>query len=185
MVLGLNYYESEQTVRSFGQQFGVTFPLLLDGPQYTEYRQPGGQSPFPLDYIVNRNGDVAYFNTEYDPVAMQSIVDSLVNPGTNVVDNPDVQLPVELEIIGNYPNPFNSGTRIRFFVPSAGYAEVTIYDILGRQVKDIFGGNVQRGEVIVNWSISDHEAEDVKSGIYFYRISFGDRSLSGKVLYLK
>lgn len=184
MVLGLNHYESENTVRQFGQQNGVTFPLLLDGSSYSAYAQPG-QSPFPLDYLVDREGNVAYFNTEYDPITMLAIVDSLINPPTSTEDEIGSNLPDRFILLGNYPNPFNSSTNIKFFVPSVGYAEVTIYDILGRRVENIFGGDVQTGEVVVNWSVSTNESNELNSGIYFYKVIFARSSLSGKILYLK
>lgn len=184
MVLGLNSYESEETVRNFGDQFGVTFPLLLDGDEYLLYRQPDRQSPFPLDYIIDRNGEVAYFDTEYNPVEMQSIVDSLINPETEINEEPHAPRPDELRIISNYPNPFNSTTNIVFY-SSGGFVRITAYDLLGRMVANVFEGYAEPGKIIVRWDLSERRFKDLKSGIYFYRIKSGERAVAGKMLYLK
>jgi hypothetical protein len=184
MVLGLNHFESENTVREFGLQNGVTFPLLLDGSSYSDYNQPG-QSPFPLDYLIDRDGNVAYFNTEYDPVTMLALVDSLINPETSVEDEAGDPLPKKFELRGNYPNPFNGATGISFYVPSSGFVKVTVFDLLGRKVAEVFEGEVSAGEKTVTWNPGGTGSDDLNSGIYFYRIKFGERFLNGKMVYLK
>jgi hypothetical protein len=185
MVLGLNHSESRNTVIAFGNQFGITFPLLLDGAQYSLYNQPG-QSPFPLDYIIDRNGNVAYFNTEYDPIVMQAIVDSLIDPTSSAHETIENILPGGIEILGNYPNPFNSATNIGFVIPQKGHVTVEAFDLLGRKVGNIYDGELEAGKTTITW---DAESETVNgelsSGIYFYKISMQGRSVSGKMIYLK
>ncbi len=184
MVLGLNHAENINIVRTFRDQFGITFPILLDGQQYGVYNQPG-QSPFPLDYVIDRNGNVAYFNTEYDPVTMLAIVDSLIDPATLIDDEiSENRLPREFKMLGNYPNPFNSSTIISFVAPAQEFVTIEVFDLLGRKISKIYDGLIGPGEVSIGWDIS---AEDKKlnSGIYFYRITAGQRSVSGKMVYLK
>ncbi len=104
MVLGLNYNDPENTVREFAEQFGITFPLLLDGAEYALYSQPDAQSPFPLDYIVDRDGKVAYYSTEYNPDVMRAIIDSLVNP-TSVDEDGGSAAATRFRAIGQLPQP--------------------------------------------------------------------------------
>lgn len=182
MVLGINFFESVNIVRSFGQQFGITFPLLLDGEVYHQYSQPGGQSPFPLDYIIDRFGRVAYWNNEYNPGRMHEIIDSLSNP-TEIENVKNEKLPLGFELRGNYPNPFNSSTQISFSLSGSEYVEVTIYDILGRQVEKVFAGCAGPGPATVVWQPSNRT--DLNSGIYFYRLKVGDGAVVEKMLYLK
>ena len=73
----------------------------------------------------------------------------------------------ETSIVGNYPNPFNPTTKIEFNLQTAGHVEVSIYDLQGRKVADLYNGllEAKRGHVF-NW-----DASNVASGQYFARIS--------------
>jgi hypothetical protein len=65
----------------------------------------------------------------------------------------------------NYPNPFNPSTKIKFSIPEKGYVSLKIYDMLGREVKELVGGSYSRGVYEV-----DFIAEDLSSGVYVYSI---------------
>ncbi|NUN71185.1 MAG: hypothetical protein HUU02_15900, partial [Bacteroidetes bacterium] len=54
-------------------------------------------------------------------------------------------LPVDFLLQQNYPNPFNPSTTIRFTLPVSGYAELTVYDLLGREVAVIASGEFEEG----------------------------------------
>ena len=75
--------------------------------------------------------------------------------------------PFETEIVGNYPNPFNPTTKIEFNLKTQGHVEVSIYDIQGRKVANLFSGvlDAKAGHVF-NW-----DASTVASGQYFARIT--------------
>ena len=81
---------------------------------------------------------------------------------------------------GNYPNPFNPSTTISYTVPSDGRVLITIYDVLGRKVADLYDGVVTAGSHSVIWNGSNFA-----SGIYFYRITFKDQVLNKKILLIK
>ena len=93
---------------------------------------------------------------------------------------PDVKPNFEL---GNYPNPFNGRTMISFSLPEDGVADVTVYDILGRQVSSVFSGYLPAGEHRYAWPSSDEPAP--RSGVYYYRITIDGRSETGKMMFLK
>jgi hypothetical protein len=66
-------------VEAFANTFGLTFPILLNaGQAYSEYGQSPSVSPYPLDYVIDQSGQVAYFNSEYDPDFMVSVIDQLL-----------------------------------------------------------------------------------------------------------
>lgn len=68
----------------------------------------------------------------------------------------------------NYPNPVSGRTTIRFSVPEAGNARVTIFDSAGREVKVVLDNPVQAGPNIV-----DLTTDGLAAGIYFYRLQSG------------
>ena len=82
--------------------------------------------------------------------------------------------------IGAYPNPFNSRVKLRFALPTAGPAAITIYDIIGRQVHSHFDGYRPAGNHEFIW-----DASSVASGIYFYRLQAGGESRTVKISLLK
>ncbi|MFQ5870132.1 MAG: T9SS type A sorting domain-containing protein [Candidatus Zixiibacteriota bacterium] len=180
MVLGLNFFEGENTVRDFAEQFGITFPLLLDGLEYQDYSQPDAQSPFPLDYIIDRDGRVAYYNTEYDPNRMRAIIDSLVNP-TDVEDDGSSQpIPSHFELSGNYPNPFNAATTIDYQLPISSEVRLEIFNVLGQKVATLVVGRQEPGYRSVSW-----DASAVSSGLYFYRLTAGEYTETKRMVLLK
>ncbi len=82
--------------------------------------------------------------------------------------------------IYNSPNPFNPVTTISFEIPEPGRIELTVYDILGREVEVLADEFYQAGEHRIKWNGSTDP-----SGMYFYRLVTNDRVLKGKMLLLK
>ncbi len=74
-------------------------------------------------------------------------------------------LPQRLLLFPNYPNPFNSSTKIRYFLPRSGLVRLAIYDILGRRVATLFTGFQNAGYKSLSW-----EPKGLFSGIYLCRI---------------
>lgn len=106
------------------------------------------------------------------------------------VDNEDeVNTPpaAEIVLLGNYPNPFNPSTVIRFEVKSElqGPAFIRIYNIKGQLIKTL-GLHVNRaGEYEILWDGKDEDGRIAASGMYYYTISIGKYLLSGKMTMLK
>jgi len=80
----------------------------------------------------------------------------------------------------NFPNPFNPSTTIIFEVPEATHASLVLYDLLGRQVKVLFDGQVKAGKIEVLAA-----AEELASGIYFYRLVTPEFHSIKKLILLK
>lgn len=74
-------------------------------------------------------------------------------------------IPTGYQLNQNYPNPFNPTTKIKYSIPSSGDVSLTIYDILGNKVSNIVSGYQNRGTYEVSFN-----AENLASGIYFYRL---------------
>ncbi|MBU1096272.1 MAG: T9SS type A sorting domain-containing protein, partial [Bacteroidetes bacterium] len=88
-------------------------------------------------------------------------------------------IPDAFSLIGNYPNPFNPSTKIKFAIPEAGNVSINIFNILGQRVflNDFPGLTAGVHEFNFN-------ASNFASGNYFYQVSFTNSS-SGKTLYSK
>jgi ligand-binding sensor domain-containing protein len=94
-------------------------------------------------------------------------------------------MPTPLSIDNVSPNPFNSSSLIRFFLPSSGKARLAVYDITGRKVRDLVSGSLIAGDHSVSWNGLDDSGRQVSSGVYFARLSFGKCSATRKMLFMK
>ena len=92
--------------------------------------------------------------------------------------------PDQLQLRGNYPNPFNPATAISFAIGSPGTVQINIYNILGGQVARL-EGYFQAGEQELIWDGKDSAGGPVPSGVYFYRIEYEGQQEVKRMLLLK
>ncbi len=95
------------------------------------------------------------------------------------------QLPKSFSLAQNYPNPFNAGTNISFSLPSAGYVELSVYDILGRKVTILLDSFLPAGNHSATWNGRSGNGESMATGIYFYRLAAEGFDETKKMLLVK
>ena len=89
------------------------------------------------------------------------------------------------ELQGNYPNPFNPTTKIRFSNDRSSNVKVTVYSIKGEKVATIMNKQVNAGTYDVSWNGKSTNGKVVPSGMYLYDVESDGRRLQGKMLFLK
>jgi protocatechuate 3,4-dioxygenase beta subunit len=94
--------------------------------------------------------------------------------GTGVDDKPVV--PKTIELYGNYPNPFNPTTRIRFGLPADMNVQLRIFNLLGQEVRLLDGGMMSAGLQSINWDGKDGPGHSLPSGVYFYDFTANGQS---------
>ncbi len=80
----------------------------------------------------------------------------------------------------NYPNPFNPMTTISFFMPERDFVDLSVYNLIGQKVENIFKGEVKAGKTVI-----DFRADDLSSGVYFYTLQTSNQTMSKKMILLK
>jgi len=89
----------------------------------------------------------------------------------------------------NFPNPFNATTTMHYVLPvmcERGLANspmrttLTIYNILGHEVRTLVDEDQGPGSYTVNWDGRDSEGHSVPSGVYFYRLVRGGTSMGSR-----
>ena len=90
------------------------------------------------------------------------------------------QLPNHFDLEQNYPNPFNPTTQIRYSVAGKGYVSLKVFDLLGRDVATLFGGEQRAGDYVATF-----DAGNYPSGVYFYRLTEGTSEATKKCILLK
>ncbi|MEO0081106.1 MAG: FlgD immunoglobulin-like domain containing protein [candidate division WOR-3 bacterium] len=96
------------------------------------------------------------------------------------IAEPGVKRPVRYEVHAT-PNPFGSRTVISYALPRAGNVSVMVYDEAGRPVRALEQGQREPGQYSVAWDGRSDSGEPVAAGVYFYKLSTGGASLSGKL----
>jgi hypothetical protein len=96
------------------------------------------------------------------------------------IDGPITPLPSEYQLMQNYPNPFNTATNISFEIPESGIIDISVYNLLGRKVTTLFSGLKKAGRHSVTW-----DAAGYSSGIYFYKLTAGDKVFTKRMTLLK
>jgi len=111
---------------------------------------------------------------------------SLHSNGGIIVDNDDPTIPtIGTRLQGNYPNPFNPETTIRFSVKEATPVTIEIYNTKGQLVKTLINEAKEAGNHSVVWNGKDNSGRSVSSGVYFYKMNAGKYSSTKKMIMMK
>jgi hypothetical protein len=122
---------------------------------------------------------------------------------SNDPNDPTVSIPMELNVgptsIGddvagrinnfqlyqNYPNPFNPSTEIRYQLAFAREVQLTIYNSLGQQVRQLINEPQSAGEKRIEWNGLDDSGKAVSSGVYLYQLRAGQFSSVKKMVLMR
>jgi len=127
----------------------------------------------PLDYVIVYEINGLFWRTPGDTVGLGALI-------LDASEETPAPLASEYLMATNYPNPFNPVTTIEFTIPAAGKATLAIYDITGREVTTLLSGEMTAGKHATEWN-----GLTAPSGIYFYRLTYGDQQLTRRMLLLK
>ncbi len=98
---------------------------------------------------------------------------------TDVNSSPD-DLPETFSLSQNYPNPFNPTTEIKFDIPTRSQTTLKVYNILGQEVETLIDEEMSPGRYVTEW-----DATEYSSGIYFYKINSKDFVDTKKMVLVK
>ena len=94
-------------------------------------------------------------------------------------------LPASFNLNQNYPNPFNPITSIQYELPEDALVNITIYDMMGRNVKTLINGLQKAGYRSVQWNATNSSNEPVSAGLYIYTIQSGNFLQTRKMVLVK
>jgi len=107
-------------------------------------------------------------NTNWDGWYVDNINVTGYQPApTGVISNNTV--PDKYSLEQNYPNPFNPSTQINYSIAKTGFVRISVFDVLGREVKVLLNEVKTPGFYAV-----DFDGTNLSSGMYFYRIESGN-----------
>jgi len=94
-------------------------------------------------------------------------------------------LPLTTTLATAYPNPFNPRTLIAYNLAADGEVSLTVYDMLGRKVRELQSGHKPAGSYQVIWNGADDNGMPLASGSYLVRLQTNDTNQVQKVMFLK
>lgn len=152
----------------------------------------------PLVEFSSTNEVCQFFTKEYDVAISLSRTESLgsvyysgagqypfVATATPVYEVDAEVVPTEFSVSQNSPNPFNPETTIRYSIGKASTVRFEVFNLLGQNVWHEDFGVQAPGSYELHWSSENSQAGQLPSGVYLYRVTAGDKSVSRKMILLK
>ena len=97
----------------------------------------------------------------------------------------EANIPSVFSIQQNYPNPFNPVTTLRYDLPENSLVNITIYDMLGREVKTLINQTQDVGYRSVIWDATNDLGQQVGAGVYLYQLQTKNFVKTRKMVFLK
>lgn len=189
-VVGVDEYNGTASqLRSFKNQTGATYPLLLLGATATGGNFATLYGTFDNYVVVNKQGIVRYHaaltwphGNRYHLDEIRGSIDSLVSQPTGVEPG---TLPSGFRLT-SAPNPARGGTTVELAIPSGAgaVARVTVHDVRGRQVATVWSAAAQAGVNRFAWPATDASGAPLAPGIYLIRAEVGTVRLTHRVVVL-
>jgi len=91
----------------------------------------------------------------------------------------------KFHLYSNYPNPFNSGTTIEFYLPQTAEIKIEIYNLLGQKVRTLWNGQHPAGQHQLRWDGRDDADREVASGVYLFQLKTDGWRQSKKLILIR
>ena len=94
-------------------------------------------------------------------------------------------IPSSISIVGNFPNPFNPSTKIVFELPTVSEITMSIFTLSGKLEKKINLGMLKNGVHTATWDGTSDKGIHSSSGVYIYKLSSEQHTVTGKMTLIK
>ena len=161
--------------------------IYFDFDDFTEYNTGSGEPMERTSIKIN------FLGLDYDGVSNNGgsasiLVDNIAvfdQSPTVSINSQTTTLPGKITLYQNYPNPFNPITIIRYDLPKAGNVQLTIYDIIGREIVKLVNKKMDAGSQSVLWDGKDSFGQDVATGVYFCQLKVDNFTGTDKLLLIR
>jgi flagellar hook capping protein FlgD/MAM domain-containing protein meprin/A5/mu len=161
-------------------------------------------TPMPgvLSYNLYRDGveventtSTFYLDPNVDEGTYTYNVAAVFNGGYEGAWSPDVivehsgaggiLVPLVTSLDGNYPNPFNPTTMIKFGLHEDTKVAINVYNIKGEKVRTLVNGELEAAYHSILWNGKDDSGKTAASGVYFYKMKAGKFVSTKKMILMK
>jgi len=172
------------------QEYFISYVLFLNdnGNRFIRYDVDFTSSPdyntgifnHPID--IDNDGYYEILNILHSYDTPNVDITTLDYTGLSTVSE---GVPIEFSLHQNYPNPFNPITTLRYDLPEQSLVNITIYDLLGREIRTLVNTTQDAGFKSVIWNATNDFGKPVSAGVYLYKIQAGEFRQVKKMVLLK
>lgn len=137
-------------------------PINTPGTYFFTFKAEDSGGKIVFDHVVVDVG-VSYVSTENEIYSNQ----------------------IRFKMEQNHPNPFNPSTTVSYTLPEESEVTISIYNLLGKQVAQLFSSVQYSGTHSIQWNGTDQQGNLVPAGIYFYQLRAGDFTQTKKMVLMK
>jgi hypothetical protein len=143
--------------------------------------------PSYIDYVEGTDSVYYYIVTATDSSGNESIDAHPIIGRRSVTDiNDNANIPKDFYLSQNFPNPFNPITTVPVAIPEASKVTITIFNILGQEIRVLNDGILPVGRHYFDWNGTNTAGNNMPSGVYLYRLSTDKGiNLSGKMVLIR
>lgn len=171
------------TIRILEHDDPVLSPRSCDST-YGRYYRPLQPDNYTMEVSMDGYITKTFNSVEVTPGAWTKLDVQLAPIGVSVSSS-DYKTPERVFLGLNHPNPFNPSTVIEYHLTSSSNVTLSIYDLLGREVRTLVNETKNAGVHKVTWDAKNNDGQAVSSGVYVYRLQAGAFVRSNKMLLLK
>ncbi len=164
---------------TYGHPAQVTLDRLAAAGAYVYQTQAGSGGTLPAAQLTVVGGHIVIATTGHGTYTVNGFSRPMDEPDLTPV--PDV---TAFALLGNYPNPFNPLTNIRFVTARGGPVALTVYDLAGRRLIER-SFEAAPGAQVVRWEGRDGAGRALPSGVYLYRLQTPEGAGGGRMVLAK
>ena len=177
-----------------GQDIYYNTPETTDKILYEISNGSHGSAAFPSGSVQEKalywakyhlTEDISYCDSLLLSPDDASLYVTTIDCSPSVAIDDKTIVPKDFILYQNYPNPFNPKTTIRYFNPKDSFIKITIHDVLGNMVINLFEGMDSPGEKNIIWNSKNSNGQSVPAGLYFYTVKADNFVDAKKMILLK
>ena len=184
----LGYYDTATVTQPVKGELWLNIDLTSDNHGTLVQMDPGWTNLVVLTFTSSQvvSNDLVSWKTNsrfwhvYDEDNTSSWGKGSFGMVTVINENNTSADPFTYSLSQNFPNPFNPATMIQYNVPERSIVKLTVYNIIGEEVRVLAEGEKEAGFYTVNF-----KANDLPSGVYIYRLNAGSFVETRKMILLK
>lgn len=164
---------------TYGHPTQPALDRLAAAGAFVYQTEAGSGGTLPANELTVVNGHIVIATTGYGTYT--------VNGASRPMDEPDltpVPTTTPFALLGNYPNPFNPLTNIRFVTERGGPVAFTVYDLAGRRLLER-AFEAAPGAQSVRWEGRDADGRALPSGVYLYQLRTPEGTGGGRMTLTK
>jgi lysophospholipase L1-like esterase len=153
----------------------IYFEASLDGQVWTNtydevFALPGYTLNTTFNYELAAYWTEANGTLRVDDFNISTVSPAPAKHGEEAIA--EAEQPTAFALSQNYPNPFHFNTHVRVALPEEAQVHAVIFDATGREVQQLYHGQMPTGYRVVNWDGTNAAGRQVSSGVYFLRVVF-------------